>query len=72
MIMASVAFVLFNTASPQYVKQRLADVRNFSLSEDYSENGSCHVQNRSDPYFIIEQGIQADMAFWSMWINSFG
>ena len=72
MFMASVAFGVLITAPPQYVKQRLADARNFSLSEDYSENGSCHVQNKSDPYFIIEQEIQADTAFWSMLISSFG
>ena len=75
MIMASVAFGVFIVVSPQYVKERLVNARNSSLLLENSENGTCDDLsdlNTSDPYFIIDQEIQADTAFWQMLIISFG
>ena len=74
MITASVAFGVFIVVSPQYVRARLANARNFSLPEEDSENGTCRskYQNTSDPYFVLDQKIQADTAFWTMLITSCG
>ncbi|XP_072046109.1 proton-coupled folate transporter-like [Amphiura filiformis] len=68
-LFASIIIGVFITLSPQYLKQRLADARNYTLPlDEYGENGTCS-QNSSDPDYIIEQEIQADVSLWSMIIT---
>lgn len=67
-LFASIGFGVLFTLQPQYIKQRLADDRNFTISQ--TENG-CNLST-SDPDYIIEQEIQADVSSWQMIINICG
>ncbi|XP_072039616.1 proton-coupled folate transporter-like [Amphiura filiformis] len=51
---------------PQYIEERLAQDRNYTLSKDDDINGTCNNMNTSDPDYIIQQEIAADMATWTM------
>ena len=57
------------TLQPQYIEERLAQDRNYTLVKDNGANGTCTSMNNSDPDYVIQQEIAADMATWSM-VNS--
>ena len=58
------------TLQPQYIEERLAQDRNYTLVKDNGANGTCTSMNNSDPDYVIQQEIAADMATWSMVISA--
>ena len=50
----------------QYIEERLAQDRNYTLIKDDTSNGTCSSLNDSDPDYITQQEIAADLATWSM------
>ncbi len=54
---------------PLYIEERLAQDRNYTLVKDNGENGTCINMNTSNPDYVIQQEIAADLATWSM-VNS--
>ncbi|XP_072040953.1 proton-coupled folate transporter-like isoform X2 [Amphiura filiformis] len=57
---------VFGAMEPQYIEERLAQDRNYTLTKDDDINGTCNNKNTSDPDYIIQQEIAADMATWTM------
>ena len=49
-----------------YIEERLANDRNYTLDKGNSENGTCATQNSSDPDYVTQQEIAAELATWVM------
>ena len=50
----------------QYIEERLAQDRNYTLVKDDTTNGTCDSFNNSDPDYITQQEIAAEMSRWTM------
>lgn len=74
--LVAVAIGIFVVIQPQYLQQRVAAAKNVTLpnaaggggdGNGSSSDGTCSArQNRSDPYYIALQDVQADVAYWQM------
>ncbi|XP_072018505.1 proton-coupled folate transporter-like [Amphiura filiformis] len=52
---------------PQYLRYRVAMEQNVTLPDSGGgNNGTCVARNRSNPYYVRLQEVQAEVAFWQM------
>ncbi|XP_072043097.1 proton-coupled folate transporter-like [Amphiura filiformis] len=73
LLLTAVGFGVAISVLPQFLRYTVAIELNVTLpEEDGGINGTCVGRNRSNPYYVRLQEVQAEVAYWQMVISMCG